>query len=420
MWLLGVSRDDTWLFLPNLVEVRDVGACVVRLWSHVVASVSRELLCLSGCVPRVASALSRVGPDSGCGSWRYSVPRLCSSLQQSSFASALLEFLLFWLRLAVTGVCCRTVVVAACSPCVTSSVSCEHEHLYRELRVAFLQVLGVASFPAGSECELHESVVAVAGCACFEHGCCFALAVAGFVFGLRIRVGVSRRLREPTLCPCWISPLLLGYVLCWLCVWPCVPLHHCALCSAQSASLLELSRCLVCRIAPLVERYDTCLWLLPALCWLVVNSGEVFSEFFSVGSGGGEASPELCCAHFCVALWVELVWVSEVVEALFQCGPASPSHCLALRWFRSHVGRLGVGLQLGQAAVVVVVLCCDSLASLYRGGSRQESMAGELEEWTVCPPLSCLWWWLVCSCVTVFLTLFSRLGFSSPKPARWL
>ncbi|MQL69935.1 hypothetical protein Taro_002247 [Colocasia esculenta] len=33
------------------------------------------------------------------------------------------------------------------------------------------------------------------------------------------------------------------------------------------------------------------------------------------------------------------VWVAEVVEALFRCGPASPSHCLALRWFWSRVGR---------------------------------------------------------------------------------
>ncbi|MQM16858.1 hypothetical protein Taro_049819 [Colocasia esculenta] len=45
-WLLGVSRGDTLLFLPDLVEVWDVGAYVVRLWSHVVAPVFRELLCL--------------------------------------------------------------------------------------------------------------------------------------------------------------------------------------------------------------------------------------------------------------------------------------------------------------------------------------------------------------------------------------
>ncbi|MQM21163.1 hypothetical protein Taro_054196, partial [Colocasia esculenta] len=43
-WLLGVSRGDTWLFLPDLMEVWDVSAGVVRLWSHVVAPVFRELL----------------------------------------------------------------------------------------------------------------------------------------------------------------------------------------------------------------------------------------------------------------------------------------------------------------------------------------------------------------------------------------
>ncbi|MQL80795.1 hypothetical protein Taro_013248 [Colocasia esculenta] len=37
----------------DLVEVRDVGACVARLWSHVVAPMFCELLCLDRCVPRV-------------------------------------------------------------------------------------------------------------------------------------------------------------------------------------------------------------------------------------------------------------------------------------------------------------------------------------------------------------------------------
>ncbi|MQM10244.1 hypothetical protein Taro_043141, partial [Colocasia esculenta] len=46
--------------------------------------------------------------------------------------------------------------------------------------------------------------------------------------------------------------------------------------------------CSVCRVASLVERYDTCLWLLSAWCWLVVSSSEVLSESFSVGSGGSE------------------------------------------------------------------------------------------------------------------------------------
>ncbi|MQM12268.1 hypothetical protein Taro_045184 [Colocasia esculenta] len=49
-----------------------------------------------------------------------------------------------------------------------------------------------------------------------------------------------------------------------------------------------------------------------------------------------------------------------LLESLTLCGPTSLSHCLALRWFRSHVGRLGVGPQLGRAAVVVVVLAGGS------------------------------------------------------------
>ncbi|MQL73222.1 hypothetical protein Taro_005551 [Colocasia esculenta] len=54
-------------------------------------------------------------------------------------------------------------------------------------------------------------------------------------------------------------------------------------------SLPELTqRRSVCHVASLVEHCDTCLWLLSALYWLVVSSGEVLSEFFSVGSGGRE------------------------------------------------------------------------------------------------------------------------------------
>ncbi|MQM12535.1 hypothetical protein Taro_045454 [Colocasia esculenta] len=42
---------------PTSWRSRMLGARVMRLWSHVVPSVFRELLCLSGCVPRIASAL---------------------------------------------------------------------------------------------------------------------------------------------------------------------------------------------------------------------------------------------------------------------------------------------------------------------------------------------------------------------------
>ncbi|MQM04282.1 hypothetical protein Taro_037078, partial [Colocasia esculenta] len=122
----------------------------------------------------------------------------------------------------------------------------------------FLQLWLVASFPAGFKCELLESVVAVAGGACYERGCWFAHAAAGFVFVLRASVGVLRRLTEPT---CGVA-FTVGV-------------------------FARAKQMLVCRVALLVERYNTCLWLLSALCWLVVNSGKVLPEFFSIGFGGG-------------------------------------------------------------------------------------------------------------------------------------
>ncbi|MQL72371.1 hypothetical protein Taro_004722, partial [Colocasia esculenta] len=53
------ARGAGWFYLwtLDLVKVWDVGACVVRLWSHVVAPVFRELLCLGGACRGFASAL---------------------------------------------------------------------------------------------------------------------------------------------------------------------------------------------------------------------------------------------------------------------------------------------------------------------------------------------------------------------------
>ncbi|MQL83704.1 hypothetical protein Taro_016199 [Colocasia esculenta] len=248
-----------------------LGACVVRLWSHVVASMFCELLCLSGCVSRccfriVFDSAGSVGVvfgptlvvGHGVTLFRCFVV-LCSRLTpllSSGRDSLSQEFIArrWWWRFV--------------APRVANSVSCKHERLYRELRVAFLQVLGVASFPAGSGCELQESVATIAGCACYEHGCWFAHTAIEFVVSLRVRVGVSRRLREPT---CGVA-FTVGV-------------------------FARAKQMLVCHVAPLVEHYDTCLWLLSALGWLVVNSGEVLLEFFSVGSGG------IGC--YCVALEVE-------------------------------------------------------------------------------------------------------------------
>ncbi|MQL97189.1 hypothetical protein Taro_029875 [Colocasia esculenta] len=122
--------------------------------------------------------------------------------------------------------------------------------------------------PVGSECELQESVAAVVGCACFECGCYFTHAAVGFVLGLRVYVGVWLRLRDPA---CGVAFTGAGLL-------PVNPV--------EVGIFAQAKQMLVCRVAPLVERCDTGLWLLPALCWLVVNSGLVLSEFFSVGSGG--------------------------------------------------------------------------------------------------------------------------------------
>ncbi|MQM12607.1 hypothetical protein Taro_045528, partial [Colocasia esculenta] len=196
-----------------------------------------------------------------------------------------------------------------------------------------LDQVEVASFPAGSEC-----VVAVTGCTCFERGCCFARAVVGFFVDLGVREGVSRRLRAPTCgvaftgAGLWsaepvegvlvllVVPLLLGCVLVgcpllvgvcpyWMspCCWGvCLALRACALLGTVLFSVVVVARAkqmLVCCVAPLVECCDTYLWLLSALCWLVVDPGEVLPEFFSASSGGGEVFPRtLLCSFLVVAV----------------------------------------------------------------------------------------------------------------------
>ncbi|MQL81799.1 hypothetical protein Taro_014250 [Colocasia esculenta] len=168
-WLLGVSRGDTWLFLPDLVEVWDVGyLCRVVFGPTLV--VGRGIT-LFHCF-----------------------------------------FLLLWL---------------------------------------------VASFPTGFGVSCRRVLLLFLGARAASVVAVFARVAVGFVLGLRIRVVVSQRLREPT---CGVA-FTVGI-------------------------FARAKQMLVCRVALLVECCDTCLWLLSALCWLVVNFGEVLSEFFSVGSGG--------------------------------------------------------------------------------------------------------------------------------------
>ncbi|MQM12581.1 hypothetical protein Taro_045500, partial [Colocasia esculenta] len=108
----------------------------------------------------------------------------------------------------------------------------------------------VASFPAGFKCELQKSVVAIAGCACYERGCWFTRAAIEFVSQSKVSL------------PRWLSPCCWG-VYCVGCVFGlaclCVVVHY---------------------------------------ALLIVNSGELLLEFFSVGSGGSEDYPVLasvCC-----------------------------------------------------------------------------------------------------------------------------
>ncbi|MQM23056.1 hypothetical protein Taro_056117, partial [Colocasia esculenta] len=69
---------------------------------------------------------------------------------------------------------------------------------------------------------------------------------------------------------------------------------------------------------------------------------------------------------------------AEIVEVFSsRRGPDSPlSHYLSLRWFRSHTVVLGVGPQLGQAAVLRAFVCfCGGSASLFRGGEAGARLA---------------------------------------------
>ncbi|MQL83983.1 hypothetical protein Taro_016482 [Colocasia esculenta] len=182
----------------------------------------------------------------------------------------------------------------------------------------------------------------------------FAHAAVGFVLGLRILVVVSRRLREPTCGVTFIGARL----------YSAEPVEG-VLALLESARLLELSRCFVCRVAPLVERCDTCLWLLSALCWLVVNSGEVLPEFFSVGSGGGlrYAAVELAVAFWWVfperrlggpggerllALWVEVL-------PKLPCGSVPCVQCEAA----PGVLLFGLLVQASFRCVFFLCLSCD-------------------------------------------------------------
>ncbi|MQM15336.1 hypothetical protein Taro_048282 [Colocasia esculenta] len=156
--------------------------------------------------------------------------------------------------------------------------------------------------------------------------------------------------------PCWLSPCCWG-VCCRCCVFGLVYLCAVVRCARDA----ELSRCLACCVAPLVERCNTCLWLLSAWCWLVVSSGS------------SQECSAFVLGHRCIALWFEVCRLvglrsGEVLPgrllALF--GRGSPQSCLvfalvvsALSLCGDELSLLPVGLSVLQSAWAfsVKVLC---------------------------------------------------------------
>ncbi|MQM08031.1 hypothetical protein Taro_040878, partial [Colocasia esculenta] len=111
-----------------------------------------------------------------------------------------------------------------------------------------------------------------------------------------------------------------------------------------------------------------------------------------------EVSPRSASPSHCLALRWFRSHVGRVGVGP-QLGRAvvvsSPSHCLALRWFRSHVGRVGVGPQLGRAVVVCGRACGETfLLTWLLGVSRGDT-------WLFLPDLVEVWD-VGCLCRVVF------------------
>ncbi|MQM04467.1 hypothetical protein Taro_037264 [Colocasia esculenta] len=285
--------------LPDLVEVWDVGACVVRLWSHVVAPVFFVFGLTRVVVEAFLSLFARLTPLLSSGRDSLSQEFVGMPLKDCTFLS-----IRGWrhdLRGSLAGVWEVRSLQWWLAFQQGPSVSC---------RRVLLLLLGVRA----------ASVVVVS-----------AHAVVGFVFGLRVRVGVLRRLREPTCGVAFIGavlwsaqpvegvlallavPLLLGCVLVGfpLVVGVCVVLAMCfALCACAPlcamlclvSTVAQTKQMLVCRVAPLVEHCDTWLWLLfPQNCVVLVSG---------------------CCG---VALWVE-------VSVIWLVAVALPSRLRCIAW----------------------------------------------------------------------------------------
>ncbi|MQL68904.1 hypothetical protein Taro_001171 [Colocasia esculenta] len=490
-WLLGVSHGDTWLFLPDLGVVRDVDACVVRLWSHMVAPVFRVVSIPTLVVGHGISQFRCFVVLCGTGYPYGALFARLTPLLSSGRDSLLQEFLAgrSWWRLVHLGilarakqmlVCCVALLAERCdtwlwllSACVALWVELLCYLMVEGQKVGFVSRT-LWALPDGSlvsamgvwlvvllwKCQ-SRLVVSPCGAHCCD------LLVESSSLGLDYCVQPARLLLvkvvdlDPVCGPVFgqfavlFTSKFLGCADRTTCClgWWCFHMAFSAMSRTVAIFVAKASfrcvflLCLSCALEALVAIGHValptngvgatvlhlaefwCLWWHPLL---------VLEWFVFVPSGA--------LVH-CVALWVALgACVSTTTRMIWVRSSGAGEHCLALRgfstcvfsnWFRviikklsfglavvcaapvelstsdcvlragwwalcelsdvrlgapfvSHVGRSGVGPQLGHAAVVCGCSCWDSLASLYRGGCRQESAAGELEEWTVSPPLTCL------------------------------
>ncbi|MQL80607.1 hypothetical protein Taro_013062, partial [Colocasia esculenta] len=224
------------LFLPNLVEVQDVGACVVRLGFHVVAPVFRKLLCLGECVPRCG--FRNVFDSAGSAGVVFGLTRVVVE-----------AFLCFHCFVVLYSRVFGSVGGGATfeGPWRGSGRSGHYSGIRAQRSNEICNELITMAVPRKGECLLlllgarATSVVAI-----------FARAVVGFVLGLRAHVGVSRRLREPA----------CGVVF-------------------TGAGLLPVD-------------------LVEVGIFARAKQMLVLPEFFSVGSGGGEVFPRIVWCSFLV------------------------------------------------------------------------------------------------------------------------
>ncbi|MQM16563.1 hypothetical protein Taro_049521 [Colocasia esculenta] len=171
----------------------------------------------------------------GSSSWELGVGRVAEAAVASCVVSSNP-----WVAARPSGPLTRVQEVGSLQWCAASL----HDSCVCKLQLLLCRVRGECG---RSACSCRSAAVGAglvgSGFACVEDACREVQVRCSWSSSAHLSVCASRRLRKPT---CGVAFTSAG-----LSVEP-------------SALLSELSRCSVCRVASLVERYDTCLWLLSA------------------------------------------------------------------------------------------------------------------------------------------------------------